>query len=292
MKKILGVVGSYRKQGNTELFTKLALREAEKHGVKTEMIRLTDFTFNPCRGCLACVFKAAKCRIDDDFYPFLELLEQADGTLFGTPTYILGPQAQYKMIIDRFLIIPQHVDNLKYKPASTVTVSGLKGWNSLSPMINLVVLGLGMNLLDAVHVYGPGPGQALLDDTSRQKAADVGKKLALTVKGEAHSSLVSDEANYNCPICHGEIFAPIGLNQLECGLCHTRATIIESAETTRGFKLEFDAESLTNHRWTEEGLVHHWEEWVKATENMYFDKLEEIKELKAELKTFDRWISK
>ncbi|MFW9990488.1 MAG: NAD(P)H-dependent oxidoreductase [Candidatus Odinarchaeota archaeon] len=290
MKKILGVVGSYRKQGNTELFIKLALREAEKHGVKTEMIRLTDFTFDPCRGCLSCVFKASRCRIPDDFYPFLELLEQADGVLFGSPTYLLGPQGQYKLIIDRFLLIPQHIANLQGKPSLTVTASGLAGWNSLSPMLNMLPLGFGMKLLDSVHVYGPGPGQAVLDEKSRQKAVEAGKKLALAVKGENFDQLTSETPDHHCPVCRGELFTPIGTNQLECALCNTRATITEDLETAQGFRLVFDPDSLTAHRWTEEALVHHMEEWVKATEQMYFGRLEEIKQLKSELKPFDRWV--
>ncbi len=290
VKKLLGVVGSYRKQGNTELFIKLALREAEKHGVSAEMIRLTDFTFKPCRGCMACVFKVAKCRIDDDFYEFLDYLEQADGVLFGTPTYILGSQAQYKQILDRFLVIPQHIDNLKDKPAATVTVSGLMGWHPLSPIINLVALGMEMNLLDSVHIYGPGPGQALLPKDSYQKAVNIGTKLALAVKEEDFSSITIERSANRCPICDGELFTPIKKDELECALCQTRATIIESKDQPNEFMLKFGAESLKHHRWTEEAMTHHVEDWVQATEHMYLDKLEEINRLKTQLKSFDRWI--
>ena len=240
VKKILGVVGSYRKQGNTELFIKLALREAEKHDVRAEMIRLTDFTFKPCKGCMACVFKVAECRIKDDFYEFLRYIEQADGVLFGTPTYILGPQAQFKQILDRFLVIPQHIDNLRDKPAATVTVSGLKGWHPLSPIINLVVLGMEMNLLDSVHVYGPGPGQALLHEDSYQKAANIGEKLAIAVKGGDYNTIVIERSANRCPICDGELFTPIKRDELECALCQTRATIIENHDQPQDFKLEFE----------------------------------------------------
>ncbi|MHA1449349.1 MAG: flavodoxin family protein, partial [Candidatus Hodarchaeales archaeon] len=181
---ILGIVGSYRKQGNTELFIKIALREAENHGIQTEMIRLTDYTLKPCKGCMACIFKGDRCRIDDDFYTILDLIEQSDGVLLGSPTYILGPQGQFKLLIDRFLIIPQHLDNLMGKPASTVTASGLKNWNSLHVMLNMVVLGFGMKLIDAGHIYGPGPGQAILQSHQRDLAVNIGKNLALAVNGK------------------------------------------------------------------------------------------------------------
>ena len=286
----MGVVGSYRKQGNTELFIKLALREAEKYSVRTEMIRLTDFCFRPCRGCMACVFKVAKCRIDDDFYEFLNYVELADGVLFGTPTYILGPQAQYKQFLDRFLVIPQHIDKLKGKPAATVTVSGLKGWHPLSPIINLVVLSMEMNLLDFVHIYGPGPGQALLSEESYQKAVSIGRKLALAVNGGNYNSVAIEESTNRCPVCDGNLFTPIKSDELECALCQTRATIIRTNDQPEDFQLKFNAESLKHHRWTEEAMTHHIEEWVKATEHMYLDRLDEINQLKTQLKSFDRWI--
>lgn len=288
MKKILGIVGSYRKQGNTELFIKMALREVENHGIKTEMIRLTDYTIKPCKGCMACIFKGDRCRIDDDFYTILELIEESDGVLLGSPTYILGPQGQFKLFIDRFLVVPQHLDNLMGKPASTITASGLKRWNSLHGMLNMVVLGFGMKLIDAGHIYGPGPGQAILQSHQRDLAVSMGENLASAVKGKETEIIPVKTSPNACPICKGELYSPIMADTLECALCKTRATIKQDSSSA-GFRLEFDSDSLENHRWTEEGLENHMEEWVKATSGMYKEKISDIKQIKAELRVFDRW---
>lgn len=57
--KILGLIGSYRKLGNTEVLVKEALMEAQRHGAEVDMLRLTDLRIEPCKGCMACAFKRA-----------------------------------------------------------------------------------------------------------------------------------------------------------------------------------------------------------------------------------------
>jgi len=48
--KILGLNGSERKLGNTEILVKEALMGAEEEGAQVEMLRLTDYKILPCDG--------------------------------------------------------------------------------------------------------------------------------------------------------------------------------------------------------------------------------------------------
>ena len=45
--KILGIVGSPRKGGNSEALTKIALEEIAKEGIETELITLAGKTIAP-----------------------------------------------------------------------------------------------------------------------------------------------------------------------------------------------------------------------------------------------------
>ena len=65
--KILGLVGSYRRLGNTEVLVKEALMEAQRLGAEVDILRLTDLEIKPCKGCMACVFKQEECRIQDEW---------------------------------------------------------------------------------------------------------------------------------------------------------------------------------------------------------------------------------
>ena len=85
---ILGIVGSPRRNGNTERLLKLALEEAEKHGSRTELIALYDKKIKSCRHCDRCVRERdGECVIKDDFQPIMEKMSQADGLILASPVY-------------------------------------------------------------------------------------------------------------------------------------------------------------------------------------------------------------
>jgi len=98
--KILGIVCSPRKGGNTEILVKEALEAASKAGGETELFLIADKNISFCDGCGACA-KTGKCIIKDDMQGLYEKLEAADGIIFGTPVYFLSVSAQAKAVMDR-----------------------------------------------------------------------------------------------------------------------------------------------------------------------------------------------
>ena len=62
--KIIGICGSPRIGGNTEIMVKEALRGAKEEGVQTELIHLGKAKLEFCDGCLICE-EIGKCQIDD-----------------------------------------------------------------------------------------------------------------------------------------------------------------------------------------------------------------------------------
>lgn len=59
-KRMLGIVGSPRRGGNTETLVDEVLRGAEESGVLTEKIILSEQRIAPCRACQAC-WTSGKC---------------------------------------------------------------------------------------------------------------------------------------------------------------------------------------------------------------------------------------
>ncbi|MFC2039245.1 flavodoxin family protein [Chloroflexota bacterium] len=98
--KILGIVCSPRKGGNTEILVKEALEAARQAGSETELILVADNIIAPCDGCGTCR-KDGVCRIRDDMQTIYQQLESADGVIFGTPVYFLNMTAQAKAVMDR-----------------------------------------------------------------------------------------------------------------------------------------------------------------------------------------------
>lgn len=98
--RILGIVCSPRKDGNTEILVRAALEAAREAGGETELILVADMNIAPCDGCGACL-KNGMCKIKDDMQMIYEQLELAEGVVLGTPVYFMNVSAQAKAIMDR-----------------------------------------------------------------------------------------------------------------------------------------------------------------------------------------------
>lgn len=98
--KVVGVVGSPRKGGNSEALTRIALKEIRKAGLRTELISLAGKKIAPCDGCRGCV-KTGKCHIKDDFDPILTKMLKAEGIILATPVYYGAATPQIVSLISR-----------------------------------------------------------------------------------------------------------------------------------------------------------------------------------------------
>lgn len=119
MKKVLGVVGSPRRKGNTHILVSKVLEGAEKMGASTELVFLSDLSIQECDGCHVCWKGQPCCKHDDmnDLYP--EIIE-SDVIVFGTPVYWYGPTALMKGFIDRFVYFNCPKNRVKIKGKSAV----------------------------------------------------------------------------------------------------------------------------------------------------------------------------
>ncbi len=98
--KVLGILGSPRKGGNTELLLEEALKGAETEGAETERLRLTEFEIIPCRECLAC-YQDGNCILLDDMSKIYPKLLEADIIILASPIFFYGVTAWAKGLIDR-----------------------------------------------------------------------------------------------------------------------------------------------------------------------------------------------
>jgi multimeric flavodoxin WrbA len=123
--KVLGIVCSPRKGGNTEILVKEALEAASEVGCETELILIAGKKIAPCDGCNACL-KDGVCKIKDDIQIISEQMEKADGIIFGSPVYFYNVTAQAKAVIDRTYPLAFH-RKLRGKVAGAIVVAGNLG---------------------------------------------------------------------------------------------------------------------------------------------------------------------
>lgn len=102
--RILGISGSPRKGGNTDVIVGEVLRGAQSHGAQVEMVYLNDLTMRGCQACEAC--KGGNgyvgCSLDDDMIDLYDQLIAADAIVIGSPIYMFGLTAQTKLFMDRW----------------------------------------------------------------------------------------------------------------------------------------------------------------------------------------------
>jgi len=106
--RILALVGSYRKHGNTDQIVHLIgeqlQRIAAQHQepLELETIWLGRQMINPCRGCRVCFNRGEeKCPCRDDLLPIKAKMKAADGILVASPVYVDDVSGITKNWIDR-----------------------------------------------------------------------------------------------------------------------------------------------------------------------------------------------
>ena len=102
MKKILGVVGSPRKNGNTHILVDKILEGAVSAGAQSDIVLLGPLDIKECNGCHACG-PGKDCTKRDDMNPLYPRIAESDVIVLGTPIYWYGPTALMKCFLDRFV---------------------------------------------------------------------------------------------------------------------------------------------------------------------------------------------
>jgi len=124
--KVVGIVGSARRGGNTEILTQMALDKIQKEGIETELIRLAEKKILPCDGCRDCK-ETGKCHIKDDFASVFAKMKEADGIILATPVYYGAATPQIVSLISRFYATRDKP--LKRKVGGPIVVARRAGHN-------------------------------------------------------------------------------------------------------------------------------------------------------------------
>jgi multimeric flavodoxin WrbA len=98
--KVLGIMGSPRRQGNTEILLDKALEGAREAGAEVEKVLVSSLNISPCLEIYACL-KDGNCSIKDDMQLLYKKLLEADCIIFASPIFFYGITSQAKAVIDR-----------------------------------------------------------------------------------------------------------------------------------------------------------------------------------------------
>jgi multimeric flavodoxin WrbA len=183
MKKILGIMGSPRKNGNTHILLSRILEGAESEGARGNILFLDDLAIKECNGCHVC-WEGKECSKDDDMNSIYPRIIESDGIVFGTPVYWYGPTALMKGFIDRFVYFncPKNRAKIKGKPVVLAVPFEEKDPETAALLEAFFEKSLGyleMNLIGTILVPGvTRKGEIKEKEAKLQEAYELGKKLA------------------------------------------------------------------------------------------------------------------
>lgn len=99
--RILALIGSPRRESNTDTVVDQILAGAKEKGHTSEKVYLYDHEIAPCVDCRRCKEPPYVCVMCDDTLAIDPKIGEADLIIFGTPLYWYGPTAKMKLFIDR-----------------------------------------------------------------------------------------------------------------------------------------------------------------------------------------------
>jgi multimeric flavodoxin WrbA len=277
-KNMLGIIGSPRKYGNSELFVKELYRQLPGDW-ELKLIRLPELDIRPCKACYKCLFGEGTCPQDDDFSMALNALLESDAYVVAAPTYLLGANASLKRFLDRGLNFYAHLDKLWGKPAVGVAIAGIEGMEGYSKLAveSFIKLTLG-DLRGTEVIYGALPGEILLN----REGSDAAKRLALSlIEGKKEPP----EGVPVCPLCGGDTFRFLPNGQVRCMLCSSSGTygIEENQLSIRTLVgdhplfLTYDA-------------VRRHAEWLKGMKQQFLSRRKELKAVTLQYTQVGTWL--
>lgn len=184
-KKVLVLLGSPRKKGNSSTLAEQIIQGAESMGAKVETIHLHGMKIAPCQSCYACQKRNSKgCAIDDDMQAIYQKLIENEAWVIASPVYWFNMSAQTKLFMDRCFALPAYNKDaftgkriaiaMSYgdtDPFTSGCVNALRTFQDAFRYVGAKIVGM---------VYGTAldAGEINSNVSVMQKAEELGKTLA------------------------------------------------------------------------------------------------------------------
>ena len=182
--KAIGVVGSPRINGNTEILTQHTLQAIAEDGLDTELVRLAGLDIRPCDACDVCEDEE-RCPIDDDLFPLYTKLKEADAIILASPVYYGSATALLKAFMERTGRISRRERVFSGKVGGPLVVARRAGHNFTFAQLMYWFHILGFFMPGSTYwnvAFGREKGGIKEDEEGLRTAWNFGKNIAFLVK--------------------------------------------------------------------------------------------------------------
>ena len=282
--RILGIVSSPRRGGNSELAVKEILRAFT--GEERVMINLNDLNISNCDACYSCVPKGKKCRIDDDLDFLIRNIKHSDKVVIAAPSYLLGVHTAVKRALDRLISLVADYPFFKHTDCVIVNPYGYTDWEGTArEELILFAKKLHLNVLAERTILATLPG-----DSVRGGNLEILRELAELLKtGAPDADAGMTQGNVcgrellTCPHCGSSLLQIMPQGAVRCSICGSRMTLVKVCS---GFDLEYDPGY--SHHFTPESLDAHVD-YLMEKKQLFLDTRHEVKALQDNYAADDEW---
>jgi multimeric flavodoxin WrbA len=101
--KVIALLGSPLRQGNTAKLLDEAMRGATEAGCDVEKIEVNTLSFRSCQEIFYCQ-QQETCAMKDDITPLYDTFRELDGIIIASPVMTMGIPGKLKSFLDRFQV--------------------------------------------------------------------------------------------------------------------------------------------------------------------------------------------
>jgi len=184
--KVLGVMGSPRVGGNSDILLDEALAGAKDAGADVEKIILNKLKISGCHDCKKCN-ETGICVLKDDMPEIHKKILDADAIIHSCPVYFWAMTAQMKAYLDRWTALfdaewhwqKAYYPKMKGKRIGLITVCGDPNPHTADPIVHSFKSTADMTKLSwlgAVMASAAEKADIINDITAIGQAFELGKK--------------------------------------------------------------------------------------------------------------------
>lgn len=186
--RVLGLLGSPRVGGNSDILLDQALKGAREMGAKGERIILSRKKISGCLDCTKCN-EAGICVIKDDMPDIHRKILKADAIIHSVPLYFWAMTSQMKAYLDRWCAFfdgdwkwhKAYAPMMKGKKIGLITVCGDPNVHTADPIVHsfrATCKFSGLKLLPVVQSSAYGKGEIDKNEKAKKEAYKLGQKAA------------------------------------------------------------------------------------------------------------------
>ena len=186
--KVLGIMGSPRIGGNSDILLGQALAGAKEAGADVEKIILDRKHIAGCKDCKKCNTTGV-CAIKDDMAEIQTKILEAYAIIHSSPVYFWAMTSQMKAYLDRWCVFFDaewrwqkiYYPKMRGKRIGLITVCGDSNVNTADPIVHSfksTVEMTKMHWLGTVMASANDKGDIVKNESAMQQAYELGKKAA------------------------------------------------------------------------------------------------------------------